>query len=915
MSADRWQRLESLFEQGIALAPTQREQWLRGLDLAEDLRAELRRMLAADAGAEDAVNASLHGAVAASLAAAQPGQRLGPYRLLRALGRGGMGEVFLAERVDGDFHQQVAIKLIHRLAALDAARQLRHERQVLAGLLHPGIARLYDGGETAAGQPYLVMEYVEGQPITEACEARGLGLRQRLQLIGELAGAVHYAHQRLVIHRDIKPANVLLREDGRAVLLDFGIAKLLDAEAAGDATQPWFTPAYASPEQRRGEPASTATDVYALGLLLWQLLVGKPPRADADGALPAPSRAVDARRARALRGDLDTLVLRATAPEPGRRYASAEALAEDIQRWLDGRPLRAAPDRLGYRLNKLLRRHPVASAAILLLAALLAVAVWRLADERDRALRAEQVASREAASARSVTRFLVELFAEAEPGKARSAVISPSALLDRGRELLAANAEIGAEQRVALLGTLAGMYVNLGEPHKADDTLQTALAAVPAGADADRAELLQWLGQAHELRQRFADAEAAYLEAVALLRQVGDLRPLSDSLGSLGLIQSRLDRNAEAEAALREAIRLRRVADGAGSVDAMRFEAYLSEVLANTGREALARQTMERALAGLRAALPADDPELMSVLAFYGVLLRDAGESAAAERVFQEILAHRQRLLHANSHKIALVHNNLGRVYYNTGRTTEAIEQFRLAYELGDRPGGQNDPSRAIDMINLGSLYEMVGDYPQALPLMRGAATILEADPDNARALLPMVRQNLGRTLLLAGEAEESRRWLEIPIDAREDRDWSAERGRQRLHLAEWERRYGSAERAHHWLREAAAHVDDMGGPDSTRFSLLERTRARLALAEGDFDAARADLERARERLVRQRSETFVPVGELSLDLAELALAAGDREAARREWQRAMQVLDPVLVASAPQRQTLAAVAAALDGN
>ena len=352
MSQARWEALERLFDEGSSLPASERADWLAALDVDAALRAQLRRMLEADLDAEQrgpALTRRFESVLVEGGAAPSAGQRLGPYRLERELGSGGMGVVFLAERSDEQFRQQVAIKLLRGHAGADAARQLRHERQILAGLVHPNIARLLDGGETADGRPWIAMEYVPGEPIATAVQRLGLPLARRIELVRDLAHAVHYAHQRLVVHRDIKPANVLLREDGRPVLLDFGIAKLVDPESrTADATQPWFTPAYASPEQRRGQPLSTATDVYALGLLLFELLTDLPPDPDPEGALRLPSSVAAARR-RALRGDLDRIVLRATAIDPARRYASAEALADDLQRHLAGRPVRAVPDSLAYR--------------------------------------------------------------------------------------------------------------------------------------------------------------------------------------------------------------------------------------------------------------------------------------------------------------------------------------------------------------------------------------------------------------------------------------------------------------------------------------------------------------------------------------------------------------------------------------
>jgi tetratricopeptide (TPR) repeat protein/tRNA A-37 threonylcarbamoyl transferase component Bud32 len=907
MSDPRWERLQQLFDEGVQQAPEARAAWIDALDLDPTLRRELVAMLDADARSIE-LTQRFDAALAQAGVAPSPGLRLGAYRLLHELGGGGMGLVYLAERADEQFRHQVAIKLIRGFADATAARQLRHERQILAELAHPNIARLLDGGETEQGQPYLVMEYVPGEPITDAARRRQLPLTRRVELVRDLARAVHYAHQRLIVHRDIKPANVLLREDGHPLLLDFGIAKLVDPESrTSDATQPWFTPAYASPEQRRGQTLSTATDVYALGMLLSELLTDQLPEADPDGLLPPPSQVAPAHRA-ALRGDLDRIVLRATAPDPERRYPSAEALADDLQRHLDGRPVLAVPDSLGYRLRKLLRRHPLVAAGTAVALLLLAFSAWRLADERDRALRAEAQAQREAQTSDAVTAYLVELFREADPERARGASVTPSALIDRGSERLAAASDMPAAQRVRLLGAFGEIYVNLGQPEKAAHALEAALALEAPLDTALRAELLQQLALAAEGRQRFADSERYYREAAALLRTIDAPVELANALAGIGLAATRNDRNEEAERVLREAIALQGSVDGPDSPPALTYQVYLSEALYNAGRADEARALMDSSIAKLRAALAPDDLQLITALGFYGVLLRDLGDAEAAERVFLEILAQRQSLLERDSQKIAVVHNNLGRVYYNQGRSLKAIEQFRAAYETGSRSGTENDPSRALDLLNLASLYEEVGDYAQAEPLMRRGSEILEASTEDVGQLLPLSRQNLGRLLMLAGKAEESRYWLEKPIDPKPDRDWAFERGRQRIHLADWHRRFGDRAQARQWLAEAEAHLDDIGGPESPRIAAIERIKGQLAAADGDIAAAIALLESASARYVKAVGDRYVGVGDLALELATVAQSAGQVERARRELARAHDILDPLLSDAAPQHARMAAL-------
>ena len=381
MNAERWRRVSAIFDQVVEAAPSARDELLATLcDHDAQLRSEVAALLHSDSGQaafERGVDAAQAALVAAwsrpSAGTIDAGERIGPWRVVRELGQGGMGVVLLAERVDGQFEQRGALKLIKlgMDSELLLARFLR-ERQILARLEHPHIARLLDGGVTDEGRPYFAMEYVDGQPLLRHCAERPLGLEQRIRLFVDICAAVQFAHRALIVHLDLKSSNVLVTSQGVAKLLDFGIAKLLGADVAMTQTidshaRP-LTPAYAAPEQLRGEAVSTTTDVYALGAILYELLTGRRPydfRADAtaqeirqlvDTTTPiAPSArgAADAPvPARRLRGDLDTIVLTALKRAPERRYATADALAEDLNRFLGGEPIRARRDNAWYRCSK-----------------------------------------------------------------------------------------------------------------------------------------------------------------------------------------------------------------------------------------------------------------------------------------------------------------------------------------------------------------------------------------------------------------------------------------------------------------------------------------------------------------------------------------------------------------------------------
>jgi tetratricopeptide (TPR) repeat protein/tRNA A-37 threonylcarbamoyl transferase component Bud32 len=410
VSSDRWQRCEELFHAALPLAEGEREAFLER-SCADDagLRVEVERLLDAHARAGDFISSpALAAATAAEDGATWAGRLVGPYRVVREIGRGGMGAVYLAERADGQYEQRVALKVIKRgMDTEQVLARFRAERQILASLDHPNIARLLDGGSTDQGVPFFAMEYIAGEPIDAWAAQRALSVDDRLRLFLQVCGAVAYAHQRLVVHRDIKPLNILVTADGVPKLLDFGIAKVLH-EGADEATSTvtgmrLLTPEYASPEQVEGQHATTVSDVYALGVVLYELLTGRSPYRPRSRA---PLDVVDAVRTtdperpsavggteklrRRLRGDLDTILLTALRKEPARRYQSVEQFAGDVRRHLEGLPVRARPDTFGYRAGKFVRRNrlPVAAGALLALALLGGTAATAYQAQQARAAQA-----------------------------------------------------------------------------------------------------------------------------------------------------------------------------------------------------------------------------------------------------------------------------------------------------------------------------------------------------------------------------------------------------------------------------------------------------------------------------------------------------------------------------------------------
>jgi serine/threonine-protein kinase len=574
----RFARLSALLDEALALAPEAREQWLTALEADDpELKRLVGELLAAHSAADaDALLETRHAFEAQFAAAtghASPvGKAFGPYRILRELGHGGMGAVWLAERADGLFSRQVALKLLHTsLAGPALTERFARERAILGALNHPHIARLLDAG-FSAGQPYLALEYVEGVPLTTYCDARRLPLRSRIELMLQVLSAVQHAHRNLVIHRDLKPSNILVTPDGQVSLLDFGIAKLMrDGEAketeltqlAGRA----LTPEYASPEQIAGAPITTASDVYSLGVVLYELLCGTRPYAlkrDSRGALEeailgaepikpsqspltdaiAQARATTVRKLRqALSGDLDTILGKALKKEPAERYATADAFLQDLQRYLAGEPVSARPDSAAYRLRKFVARNRLAVAAAALigvaLASATAISLWQAGLARAQAT----VAEREAKRAQAVQGFLLDIFktnTDTQPDPLRARQTTARDLLDIGAKRVGESLKDSPEAQLEVLGTLGSMYWQLGLDEKAADMDGQAIALLKRTRGArDREVAGALLGYAEEIAatSRRGEIPAILDEAQGILDALGDQ---SEYRGHLLLERARL---------------------------------------------------------------------------------------------------------------------------------------------------------------------------------------------------------------------------------------------------------------------------------------------------------------------------------------------------------------------------------------
>lgn len=742
------------FDELLELSEAQRaaalQRWRQ--ERGEEFHDLLQRLLQADGDGADPLNAVV-GAALQDWSAEKLPPQIGAYQLLREIGSGGMGTVFLAERSDGAYVQQVAVKLLRGFPTEDGMRRLRQERQILATLDHPCIARLLDGGETAAGQPWLALEFVDGLPLGRWVQQHSPSLAQRLQLFEHVLGAVHHAHQRLVVHRDLKPANILVRADGMPRLLDFGIAKLIESGADGDGRDTStrvMTPAWASPEQQAGRPVTTASDIYTLGLLLRELLQPE--------ATPAATTAPDAE----LRG----VIARATAADPAQRYASAEAFAQDLRRYRDGRPLQASADTPLYRLRKFLRRHRLgvaAAAAVLLLAVVL---VWRLDAERRRAIAAEAQAAvslaqaqRESARAVAVNDFLVSLFRRADPNNNRGDKPDARTLLEQGAARIDTELKDQPEIRAALQQTLALALRGLGEYERAEPLILASIAGI-SGDDAAalrlRAERTALLASIRARAGNRSGALEAADRALALLDAAGDdtVAPRVELENTRAMVLKWLDRTDEAAAALERVLALLPRL-GAGEAEQ---RAYAMDNLAHVreaqGRWDEAQRTAFAAADAFRSLRGEVHPEPQAVSAYAASLLLMRGEAAQARARYEQVLAVQRQLFAADDRRLTNTETGLARNLLRLGQPVAAKPLLDAALARCERSFG--DHVRCPLTLQTAAEWNLQhGDGKLAITQLREALALREADKELPPRSVQSARLSLAAALCRHGDRRE----------------------------------------------------------------------------------------------------------------------------------------------------------------
>jgi serine/threonine-protein kinase len=729
-----------LFEQAVMLDGDARREFLDrecGADGA--LRADIQGLLDADAAAGDFLTQPLRGNRDRS------GERLGAYRLTGLIGSGGMGSVYRAERADGAFAKPVAIKLL-LFDAGDLRRRFALEQRILGTLSHPNIATLLDVGEDANGAPYLVMEYVEGDAINAWAQAQSLDVPARVRLFLKILDAVQSAHAQLIVHRDIKPGNVLVDAHGEPKLLDFGIAKLLGdgASAATRTSLGPLTPEYASPEQLRNEPIGTASDIYALGVLLFELIAGERPYSFAETRASAIERVVcetDPPRPSTLPGlarggsnlrDLDAIVLKALEKQPSRRYASCASFAEDLRRWLEGHDVLAREPPLGERSLRWLRRHRFAAAlaatATITLLAGSAVALWQAQRAREQARFAQVERDR----VQHVNRFLTETLAAANPADlGRKATVVQ--VLERARQLadkeLAGDAQSAANAQL----TLARTYRALGDFDLAQECGQKALeAARRSGDDAALIDAESVLGTVYFDKSNLPQARELFVAARRDAERHGDAAQRGNAALQLGLLENEQGNTARAQNWLATA--LDELPDDAvlertSALDSRGFSADLVGDL--RAAIALRRQALEN----LQRAFPHGHPLMAPISINLAVSLRKAERYDEAAEILERVLPLQLETLSENHPDIVWTLTTLADVEVRRGHADAAAGYARRAYDIAERMSDDND-WKAYAFEKYANALLAAGRPADALPVLQRALAI-------DRAMLPPDHQSI----------------------------------------------------------------------------------------------------------------------------------------------------------------------------
>ncbi|MDA8020864.1 MAG: serine/threonine-protein kinase [Thermoanaerobaculia bacterium] len=889
MDADTYRRAGDLFDAALERPVEHRRTFLdEACHDDVELRREIDLLIEHDRQTTGMLDRPvLFGSTSEETADLAEGTRLGNYRIDRVIGRGGMGVVYLATRDDDEFQREVAIKVLASgwFRSQDAWR-FHRERQILARLEHPHIAHLYDGGTTAQGHPYFVLEYIDGQAITTYCDLHRLTIRQRLELFLQVCAAVGFAHRNLVVHRDLKPGNILVDAEGNSKLLDFGIAKLLVQDPtlrSSQATQDHqrvLTLSHASPEQVLGQTVTTASDVYCLGLVLYELLCGISPFADVSNKpyelirrieetepprpsqtfLSASGEAQDdtsrtaAHRStsvvhlrKALQGDLDAIVTKALRKEPELRYASAAELADDLSRHLENRPILAGSPGAGYRLRKFLRRHRapvlVASAALLVIVGLVGAFIAALAGQVEHTAREKQKAERMVA-------FLIETFAVTNPDESIGETVTARELLDAGAHRIANDLQEEPEVQATMLDAMGQIYQQIGLVQPARELLQKALDLRLAGPGTEPSALvssLTHLGAAYAAGGQIADAEENLQRAVEIGRGLSPDHEstYAEAVESLALLMRQLYRYEDAERLFLEALEIRQEGTGSHPPDLARLQHDYGILLREAGRFDESGQ-LNRTSLDIRRRYYGDlHPEVAASLEELATVERFLGNFARAEELIHESLALRLAVHGEHHRSIVDVKNSLALVLSDWGRFEEAAVLGREAVDLIEQLSGKTTEWATL-ASNLAVQLTRLHEFDEAEALFLEALEIRRRDLGDRHPLIGQTLLTLGRLYRRQGHLERAE---EMFTRARPFAESLPAGHRARSYpavaLAHLQLELGNGVEAEQLLRPALEELATSHVPGHWRIAMAWADLGRARRMQGDIEEAERHLERA----------------------------------------------------------------------
>ncbi len=911
MTDPSWSRLESLFHRALERPAPERESWVRER-CPDDPRLAgrvLDLLASSDEDAETTIQGILGEAArqVSSQSQASAPTRLGPYRITGCLGQGGMGTVYRAERDDQNYRQKVAIKLLRGFPGPRALERLRQERQILADLQHPLIARLLDGGATEDGQPYLVMEYIEGRSLVEWCRQTGPSRARSVRLMMRICDAVHHAHQHLVIHRDLKPGNILITESGSPRVLDFGIAENLPAadEHRADDSPPrapsFYTPGFASPEQLAGRPVTTATDIYSLGRLLLAVLLP-----DESSGKSAPSGKALKNRVPA---DLAAIIGKATREDPGERYASVAELRADLSRYLDDLPVQAAGNRVPYRFRKFAGRNrqalSVAAVALLLTLSL----GWRWMVEFDRARIAESRAVAEARHAESVLAFLLDAISEAMPGRAGGDPVSVREVVERAREGLVINPAIGEETRSRMLLALGEVYLRLEDWAAAESLLEPAAGA---GDAVTRVRANSLLGYGLTLQQRYEAADEALGRAEALAGRGPELpfRLALELRNHRALWWLDNDRPAQARDAFDEIATAYLKRGDEETAARMLHNLGLAE--ANLGRLEAARAHYEHSLALKAKTIGLRHFSSATTLQALARAESRLGRYALAREHLEQAVDLRRQILGEDHPALHGDYNELGSMFHDRGEFAQAIDRYRRALDLLGDPSAA-PVQAAVYINNRAHAHADRGEIDVALPLFERSLALRRSQLGDEHLSVALARHNLARALILSGRGDEAEELIEQALATRRSvlgdehpavAYTASLRALQDFHRGEYARARSGFGRA----------IDRMADslPANNWWMLnLRAWQARSLLAEGEREQAIALIEEItgdyRQALGPEHPHAMV----LELERAAVEFRSGRAELASRRLERARGAIEAHMAAQSGPRRMLECIASA----